>query len=175
NASTFGKRFSLPVDGYVYAQPLYMSNVATRSRTGRTLHYDLVFAATQHDSVYAFDADSGSKRPLWKTSFIDPAAGATTLSTTDVNTDDIMPEIGITGTPVIDPASGTLYVVAKTREVRHHNVKFVQRLHALNITTGAEQTRSPVVISATAPGTGDGADSNNQVAFQALIENQREA
>jgi hypothetical protein len=171
-AVQFGKLFTYAVDGYVYAQPLYVSNV---SIPGKGVH-NVVFVATEHDSVYAFDADSNlgaNAAPLWHDSFINPAAGVTTVSPNDVNTGDIVPEIGITGTPVIDASSGTLYVVAKTKEVSGGSTNFVQRLYALDITTGAEKFGGPVVIQATLPGTGDGTDGQGHVAFSPLRENQR--
>jgi hypothetical protein len=139
NATNFGKLYSFAVDGYVYAQPLYKSNVTI---PGQGTH-NVVFIATQHDSVYAFDADSAT--PLWKVSFINPAAGVTTSQTTDTGNTDIIPEVGITSTPVIDPNSNTLYVVAKTKE----SGSPLFRIHALDITTGADRV-APVVIQASA-------------------------
>ena len=134
NAGQFGLLFVQPVDGYVYAQPLYVSNLQIAGGT-----HNVVFVATEHDGVYAFDADnnSGSNAgPLWYLSLINPAAGITTVnSATDFNCSDISPEVGITGTPVIDLSSNTLYVVANTKE----NGVFFQRLHALDITSGAEK------------------------------------
>jgi hypothetical protein len=148
----FQKLFSLAVDGQVNAQPLYQSNVSLTS--GATPH-NIVFAATEHDSVYAFDADSGGS-PLWKASLLDAAHGAGLGATTDPETDSGCNvggvEYGITGTPVIDPATGTLYVVSLTFE----NAYAVQRLHALDIRSGAEKFSGPVVISASLPGTGTG-------------------
>jgi hypothetical protein len=131
--------------------------------------------ATEHDSVYAFDADGRSGTPLWKVSFINPSAGVTTVLPSDVGElQDLVPEIGITGTPVIDPASATLYVVAKTKEVVGSTTTFVQRLHALDLASGAEKLGGPLVLQATVPGTGDGS-SGGQVSFLPLRQNQREA
>jgi hypothetical protein len=164
NANDFGKRFHYVVDGAVYAQPLYVPNVAIPGVGAR----NVVYLATQHDSVYAFDADAPGD-PLWHVSFIDPDAGITPVSNNDVGgSPDIAPEIGITGTPVIDPATGTLFVVPKTKE--HGTI--VQRLHALDIATGAEKFGGPVTIAADVPGTGRGSV-NGVVSFDALRENQR--
>ena len=121
--------------------------------------YNVVYVATEHDSVYALDADGArtpGAGPLWSVSFINPAAGVTTVPAQDTGCGQIVPEIGITSTPVIDAASGTIYVVAMTKETSGGAVNYVQRLHALDITTGAERPGSPVVIQATYPGTGEG-------------------
>lgn len=137
----FGKLFTHAVDGYVYAQPLYVANL---NIPGRGPH-NVVYVATEHDSVYAFDADSidgANTQPLWQVSFIDASAGVTTVPAQNTNCSQIVPEIGITGTPVIDPAAATLYVVAMTLESGAYH----QRLHALDITTGAERAGSPVEI-----------------------------
>jgi len=131
NSAHFGTLFSQTVDGFVFAQPLYLSNLSIAGGT-----HNVVFVATEHDSVYAFDADkSGSA--LWQTSLIPPG------TSTFPRTDPTLPELGITGTPVIDSSAGTLYVVAETLETG--NVVF--RLHALNVTTGQEGGGSPVVIN----------------------------
>src|SRR5690242_3196471 len=151
NVTTFGKLFSQTVDGYVYAQPLYLPNVAI---SGKGTH-NVVFVATEHDSLYAFDADNNTgsnATALWQVSFIDPSKGITTVSNSDVSCSDLVPEIGITGTPVIDSATSTLYLVTKTKE----NGKFFQRLHAIDVTSGAEKFGGPVTIQGRVPGTGDG-------------------
>ncbi|MBX9790456.1 MAG: hypothetical protein K2Y37_16170 [Pirellulales bacterium] len=132
----FGKQFTTPVDGQIYAQPLVVANVSITTGSHQGVH-DVVYVATQHASVYAIDAVDGTV--LWRKSFLKPAQGVTTVSTADVNTDDITPEIGITSTGVIDTATNTLYVVAKTKEVIAGETHFVQRLHALNIRNGAEK------------------------------------
>ena len=165
NAAQFGKLFSYAVDGFVYAAPLYVENLAIPNQG----FHNVVYVATEHDSVYAFDADRDIGAPLWQVSFINPPAGVTTVPNEDVLSGDIVPEIGITGTPVIDPSSGTLYVVAKTKEIGD----YVQRLHALDITTGAEKFGGPVVIQASVPGTGDGNDGNGYVPFNPLRQHNR--
>jgi hypothetical protein len=169
NSSQFGKLFSQHVDGYVYAQPLYLSSVVISGNS-----HNVVFVATEHDSVYAFDADSntgGNANPLWFASMLSTAhgaaSGAITVSSNIVGT-DILPEIGITGTPVIDTSSGTLYVVSVTQE----GSNFVQRLHALDVTSGAEKFGGPVVITATVAGTGNGS-AGGTLTFDPEWENQR--
>src|ERR1700730_8679294 len=112
NATQFGKLFAQAVDGYMYAQPLYLSGVTINGSV-----HNVVFVATEHDSVYAFDADNTSgtnSSPLWQASMLTAAHGASSGATTEIGNNDISPEIGVTGTPVIDPGSGTLYVVSKT-------------------------------------------------------------
>ncbi len=176
NSNTFGKLFSYSVDGQVYAQPLYVSGVTMGTGTPQagTTH-NVVFVATEHDSVYAFDADSNAganAAPLWQITLLDTAHGAASGATTvaTASGDDIYPEIGITGTPVIDPTTGTLYVVGATQE----GTTYVQRLHALDITTGSEKAafNSPVALQASVPGTGNGS-SAGVLNFDPYWENQR--
>ena len=175
NTNTFGKLFSQPVDGQVYAQPLYMYQL----KLGNGTTHNVVFIATEHDSVYAFDADSNGgtgSAPLWQASMISTAhgaaAGATTMPYGDVQggSGDIHPEIGITGTPVLDTAAGTLFVLAKSKE----NGVYVQRLHALSVATGNERSGSPVVLSASVAGTGNGS-AGGTLAFSSLWQNNRMA
>jgi hypothetical protein len=142
-STTFGKLFTQPVDGYIVGQPLYLSSVQFPNGTT----HNVVYVATQHDSVFAFDADT-TQAPLWSVSFIDPANGVTTqpISPLDYGCPGTaFKEIGIVGTPVIDPVAGTLFVVAKTME----NGAYIFRLHSLSVTTGADVI-PPAVISATA-------------------------
>jgi hypothetical protein len=160
NVNQFGKLFTISIDGYVYAQPLYLAGL--QNIAGGT--YNVLYIATEHDSVFAIDADTGAI--LWQTSFINPSSGVTTVSSTDVQCSSIIPEIGITSTPVIDPSSGTLYLVAKTKE----NGKFVDRLHALDVTSGAEKFGGPVIITATVNGTGEGGQT---VTFNSLQQLNR--
>jgi uncharacterized protein (TIGR03437 family) len=137
--STFGKLFSLPVDGQIAAQPLYEQSVPIQ---GKGVH-NVVFVETQHNSVYAFDADTPAV-PLWTVNL------GPSVDTSDYNWaadgpyQDITPEVGILGTPVIDPATGTLYVVAGTVE----NSIYYYRLHALDTSSGAERFGGPTVIAA---------------------------
>jgi hypothetical protein len=147
-SATFGKLFALTVDGQVFAQPLYLPGVTL----GTQVH-NLLFVATEHDSVYAWDADTSSSTPIWQTSFINPSAGVTPIPCGEAAAGDcatITPEFGITSTPVIDSSTGTLYVVAGTKEVFSGTTSYVYRLHALSTTTGQEKFGGPVVIQASA-------------------------
>ncbi|HEY7337758.1 MAG TPA: IPT/TIG domain-containing protein [Bryobacteraceae bacterium] len=166
NQSQFGKLFSYPLDGIAFASPLYVAHV---NIPGQGFH-NAVYVATENDSVYAFDADGLTASPLWRVNFL--KSGVTTVPCGDTGEcGDIPNQIGITSTPVIDSAGGTLYVVAATKE---GSSTWVQRLHALDITTGAEKFGGPVVLQGSVPGTGSGA-SGGRVAFDPLRENQRPA
>ena len=162
--ATFGTLASYAIDGVGTASPLYVPGVEIPGLGTR----DVVFVATQHASLYAFDADGVETAPLWHVSFINPGAGITPVLEGDVGCCDA--EVGIMGTPVIDPATQTIYLVAKTKE----NGGVVQRLHALDIRTGAEKSGSPVTITASVTGTGDGS-AGGVLAFDALRQNQRPA
>ncbi len=171
NSVQFGKIFNYPLDGIIFASPLYVANVSVPNQG----YHNIVYVATENDSVFALDADGRSSAPLWMRSFINPSAGITTVPVADTGeTSDIPYQIGITGTPVIDATTNTLYVVAKTKEVTGGNTSYVHRLHALDIATGAEKFGGPVVIRGSVPGTGAGA-SGGHVAFNDLCENQRAA
>jgi hypothetical protein len=150
SGANFTKLFSVPVDGVVFAQPLLVNSL---SIPGKGVH-NVLFIATEHDGVFAYDADK-TNAPLWSTNLTDPANGVTTVPKADVNSSEIVPEIGITSTPAIDLLSGTIYVEAKTKEVVGLITNYVHRLHALDITTGAEKFGGPVVITAAVTGTGD--------------------
>lgn len=169
NPNQFGKLFSLRVDGAIYAEPLYIPAIEIPGK-GR---HNVVFVATEHDSVYAFDADGAPQEPLWKVNFLDANKGVTPVPVGDVGCPFISPEIGITSTPVIDLQSGTLYLLARTKEKsRLLGKRHVQRLHALAITTGVEKFGGPVEIRASVKGNGDGS-SHGQLDFDPLRENPR--
>jgi len=152
NSAQFGKIGFDAVDGKVDAQPLYLANVAIGGQLKNVL-----YVATEHDSVYAFDADSGAQ--IWKTSVL--GSGETTSDNHGCS--QITPEIGITSTPVIDRTqgpNGTIFTVGMSKDA---SGKYHQRLHALDIITGAEISGSPTEITATYPGTGDNSQNGNVV------------
>jgi hypothetical protein len=171
--ASFGKLFSCSVDGSIHSQPLWVANVTVNG-----VMRNLVFVATQHDSLFAFDADANPCVEVWAVSLIDPPHGGSGDERTVPNGSsdrlvgsgnfDIAPEIGVTSTPVIDPSSATLYVLSKSMDSA--GVNFYQRLHAIDLTTGNEKPGSPTTISATYPGTGDG---GTTVTFNARTSFQR--
>jgi hypothetical protein len=172
NAASFGKLFSCVVDGAIYAQPLWVANL----NMGGKLR-NVVFVATQHDSLYALDADTSPCVQLWHVSLIDASHGAspggevtvTANATAPMFVESVPPEVGVTGTPVIDPASRSLYVVSMSMDPA--GTSFYQRLHAIDITTGNEKPGSPLPIAANNyPGTYGG---GTTIAFNARQEQQR--
>ena len=166
NAASFGKLFANSVDGQVYAQPLYVSGLSIPGKGAR----NVVFVATQHNSVYAFDADTAGVL-LWQTN-LGPSAATPSpdFGTRYGSFSAILPEVGITSTPVIDLAAGTLYVDAFT----HEGTIYYHKLHALSLTNGAERAGSPALVRATVPGSGV-ATSNGVVHFVAKQHIQRAA
>jgi hypothetical protein len=160
---SFGRIFSRTVDGYIYAQPLYAPGVAIPQIGVR----NVVYVATEHNSVYAFDADDpAAQNPLWQSTLGDA------VPSSDISPDytDLTPEIGITSTPVIDPESGTIYVVAKSKDAQGYH----QKLHALDISTGFERPDSPVEIAASFEGNGDGS-LGGTINFNPLMQLNRPA
>ena len=171
SGSDFGKIGALPVDGLIYGQPLYVKNVTIAGSSGT---HDVVYVATEHDTVFAFDADTLSSTPLWKRNFTGDSVLActscTTLSYLDTLAPNIYPEVGITATPVIDMSTGIMYVTAVTKE----SGTIVMKLHALNIDSGAEMPGSPVVIAPTLAGTGAG-NVNGMITFDPTHQLSRAA
>ena len=145
NTSTFGKLYSLPVDGQIYAQPLYVPGVTI---PGNGVH-NVLYVATENNSVYAFDADSSTPEVLWHDNFGAPVP----------SNDDIYPQIGILSTPVIDIGAQAIYVIADTYSFS--NAAF--SLHSLQLGTGRERVGSPAVISGSVSGTGDGSSGGKLV------------
>ncbi|HEY1692807.1 MAG TPA: hypothetical protein VGG39_11635 [Polyangiaceae bacterium] len=156
-SSTFGKKFALSVDGYVYAQPLFVPGLSIGGQT-----HDAVFVVTESNSVYAFDATTAGPA-LWHTNV------GTALSCSDLDDcGDLVPGAGITGTPVIDPATQTMVLVALTKDA----AGFHHFLHALDVTSGAERAGSPVEVAPTAQGTGANSQ-NGTIAFDPGTHYQR--
>ena len=151
-SGTFGKRFACSIDAAAYAQPLWVANVAIGGGT-----HNIVIAATQHDTVYAFDADASPCQTYWSKSLL--GSGETWVSSSDVGTGDLAPDIGIVGTPVIDGATKTLYVVSKSK----NGTTFHQRLHALSLIDGSEKFTGPRDIAFTSGG----------MTFNPLRQNER--
>jgi hypothetical protein len=158
DSAHFGKKFSQPVDGFVYAQPLWVAGVTAGGKT-----HDVVYVATENDSVYAFDADA-SQPPLWQVSLGTPVPCGDTG-----DCQDLIPLLGITGTPVIDPATQTLFVVAETKD---SSAAYHHKLHALDLGTGAEKLGGPIEINPSVAGTG-GNSTGGTVLFSPLDHFQR--
>jgi fibronectin type 3 domain-containing protein len=163
NYTTFGKLWSVRVQGQVYAEPLIETGVNITTGANQGVH-NVVFVATEHDQLYAYDADAATPTLLWQRSFLSDAlntnqgdllagnTGVTTVPSGVTGSGNVTVEIGITGTPVIDPNTGTIYLVAKTAETVSGTVHYVQRLYAVNIQTGVDQT-APYLLGDTT-GTG---------------------
>ncbi len=161
NVVSFGKLASVAVEGDIYAQPLYVPNVVMADGSKR----NLVFVVTEHDQAYAVDAKT--YEIVWHTDFLSADGSVLPPSSQDVNCADLAPEIGITGTPVIDTTRGAIYFVVRTKETSNGEVQFFQRLHALSLTTGQEVI-APTVIT-TPPGQW------GLAVFDPLLNNQRSA
>ena len=169
NVQHFGRLGAFKVDGAVYAQPLFLPAL---NIPGKGKH-NVLFVATEHDSVYAFDVDHPGDAPLWKVSLLYKAKDESPVPARSVQCPFIQPEIGITPTPVIDLETGTMYVLA--RSMSSHvfaDNQYFQHLHALAITSGAEKFGGPKLITASVAGRGDGSV-NGRVAFDPLRENPR--
>jgi hypothetical protein len=160
NETTFGRIFSLPVDGQIYAQPLYVPGVAIPNQGT----HNVLYVATMNDSIFAFDADTPGA-PLWSVNYASLLGAAPVPIVNYVATDslNIAGACGIEGTPVIDPTTLTMYFVTNTLE----SANVVYRLHAVDITTGAEKFGGPVIISGTFTAGG------KTVTFTPLLQNQR--
>lgn len=182
NPNTFGKLFSCTVDGAVFTQPLWVPSLSINGGI-----HNVIFVATQHDTVFAFDADANPCVQYWQGSaslgevnLLDGlhggTAGETPVYWNDVGcrcgVGDIYPEVGVTGTPVIDPTSNTIYLVSTSQNSALGT--YYQRLHALDLATGDEKFSAPVNIAASVPGNGDGS-SGGMVSFNAQMQNQRPA
>ncbi|MEO7326269.1 MAG: hypothetical protein ABIW82_15715, partial [Dokdonella sp.] len=174
NATQFGKLWSYTVNGSVYAQPLYVRNVAI---PGQGLH-NVVYVVTMNDWVYAFDADSNADTPLLSLDLTTevPGSRANTIIEILGYNDNIIGNVGIESTPHIDLASNTLYLVARTREMNANcapkNPTFCQRLHAIDISTLTEKSGSPVLLGGSVPGSGIGSVAG-VLSFDPKIEDQR--
>lgn len=162
NSTQFGSLFSYPVDGYVSAQPLYVPGV----NIGGTIH-NVVYVATEHDSVFAFDADNpGNDTPLWQVSLIPAGMQTVSAHITGCSDTNGFVEVGILGTPVIDPLTNTLYVVAKANVPNTDTTSFW--LYALNGASGAE-VAGPTEIEASVPSI------NGTINFNPVSQLQRPA
>jgi hypothetical protein len=146
SSPAFGLRYHDQVDGAVYAQPLYVSNQRITPAGGQPKIANVLYVATEHDSLYAFDADTGAQ--YWKASLL--FAGESPVSSNDVGCGAIQPEIGITATPVIDRTAGpngTIFVLGFSK----NGTSYFHRLHAIDISTGHDRLSPAVIQAATSP------------------------
>ncbi len=167
--NTFGKKATFAVQGFVYAQPLYLPNLSINGTS-----HNVVFIATEHDQLYAFDVNSGQQ--LWRANYLassNPSIQISSVSSNDVNCEDLVPEIGITATPVIDASTKTMYLITKTKEYNTftRTTTFYQTLHAVDVTTGKDKVPYKR-IAATAPGNGNGSV-GGILTFDPLVEGLR--
>jgi len=158
-SSTFGKLFSCPIDGYAYAQPLYVPNLPIPGKG----EHNVIFVATEKDSVFAFDADANPCVQLWQTSLLPPGSQAVAFPNLTVTNTNITPFVGITGTPVIDVSQSTLYVVAATQTIAL-NPTYGHMVYELDLATGSKIQLAGVGVARTP-----------NVLFNSLLENQRPA
>ncbi len=197
NAADFGQLYNTSLDGQVYAEPLVLTNVAIKAGPNTVgtpgTYASVVFVATQHDSLYAINSANGAI--LWQRTFLDTtnpndylpgATSVTTIPSGDTNSADINPEVGITGTPVIDPSDNIIYLIPNTKEIVGGQAYYVQRLHAINVSDGTDAVPAFVIGTTTGSdentnntpiyvnGTGDG-NVNGVVQFNALRQNNRPA
>lgn len=174
NSKDFGKLYSLPVDGHVYSQPLYVEGLAMPGLGRR----NVLFVATMHNSVYAFDADARTVAPpLWQVTLeTSSSLPDSNIGSACVPYQDIFGEVGINGTPVIDRASETLYVVTFTRSgpAGSAQANYAHWLHALDLKTGRDRPGGPRLIEAQVPGSGVGSI-GGMIALQSQFEIQRAA
>jgi hypothetical protein len=182
NPTTFGKLFSCATatsaeaqagQGAVFTQTLWVPSLSINGGI-----HNVIFVATQHDAVFAFDADANPCVQYWQVNLLDTPHGGTSGETpvfwnnVGYGYGDIYPEVGVTGTPVIDPTTNTIYLVSTSQNSSQGT--FYQRLHALDLGSGNEKFSAPVNIAASVPGTGDGS-SGGILSFSAQMENQRPA
>lgn len=163
NGTEFGRRGLFQTDGVLIAQPLYVSNLNTASGT-----HNVLVVVTEHDSVYALDADNLSNGPLWERHYVDASSGITTMPDNFGGRTTLGGEVGITGTPVIDSATGALYFVTALMR----NGVAEQWLRCIDVRTGNDFGAGNVKIQASVAGDGVGS-ANGQIAFDPSIQNQR--
>jgi hypothetical protein len=170
NQNGFGKLFCRPVDDEIYGQLLYVPGLDLGAR-GK---HNTIIAVTMNDTIYAYDADDAMGMPLWERRLADPAKGITPVPAGELSPTtcgvyrDVSRQIGILSTPVIDPTTNTVYLVARTKEMG----RYVQRFVALDLATGTDRPGSPVVIDARMPGTGEGSQ-GGMIRFNPMTQNQR--
>jgi hypothetical protein len=172
SATNFGKQFTFTTDGNTYAQPLYVSNYTMND--GKS--HNVLYIANASGTVYAFDADNNNPEPgyLWSMSTV-PSGESVIVANTDYPCASPTPNAGIVGTPTIDRALGVIYVVGKSKLVSGTTTTYYQRIHAINLATGAEEMNGPTVIAATYPGKSPYDSVNGVETFNPKTQNQRAA